>query len=158
MVDAFVEAGVWRAAEGWNDDRTFIVEGMPSPFGNKDRFGMMVAGNSMNEFYEPGTVLDCISIFAADVKPGHGDHVIVENKRADGLREMTVKELQIRDGKMLLVPRSTRSDYDTFEYPGPDANHDGDDGVSVIAFVVGAIPPRVLDLLERMGKIRYPNR
>jgi phage repressor protein C with HTH and peptisase S24 domain len=154
VVNGSVEAGAWRASEYWNDERTFAIEQMPSPVPGARRFGLEVVGRSMDEFYEPGTVLDCISIFDMPVKPETGDHVIVECRRADGLRELTVKEYREEDGKFMLVPRSTRSGFESREYPGPDVEHTDESEVRVIAFVVGAVPPRVRRLLGRMGMIK----
>lgn len=156
IVNGSVEAGAWRNSEHWNDDRAFVMEGMPSPVPGAKRFGLVVVGYSMDEFYEPGTVLDCVSVFEgpASVQPKPGDHVIVEQVRPDGLRELTVKEYQ-ECGNKWLAPRSTRKEFKPIEYPGPDVNHDIDDArVNVIAFVIGAYPPRVLDLMRRMGVVR----
>jgi phage repressor protein C with HTH and peptisase S24 domain len=154
IVNGSVEAGAWRASEHWNDERAFVIEGMPSPFPEAERFGLEVVGDSMNRTYELGTVLDCISIFKGGVAPKSGDHVVVECVRPDGLRELTVKEYQHEDGRYLLVPRSTNPKHQPLEYPGPDAEHAGDSEVRVIAFVVSAYPPRTLDLMRRMGLIK----
>jgi SOS-response transcriptional repressor LexA len=145
---------VWRASEYWNDDRAFVIEGMPSPVPGVERFGMMVAGYSMDEFYEPGTVLDCVSIFEGGIQPESGDHVIVECVRPDGLRELTVKEYQQDGGRYLLVPRSSKSQFEPIEYPGPDAEHVGESQVRVIAFVMASYPPRQLSLMKRMGMVK----
>lgn len=154
VVNGSVEAGAWRSSEYWNDERSFVIEGMPSPIPDAARFGLEVVGNSMDLFYEPGTVLDCISIFKNGTRPQTGDHVIVENVRPDGLRELTVKEYREEEGKYLLVPRSRNSSFQPLEYPGPDADHVGESQVHVIAFVMAAYPPRTLDLMRRMGMIR----
>jgi SOS-response transcriptional repressor LexA len=154
VVNGSVEAGVWRASEYWNDDRAFVIEGMPSPVPGVERFGMMVAGYSMDEFYEPGTVLDCVSIFEGGIQPESGDHVIVECVRPDGLRELTVKEYQQDGGRYLLVPRSSKSQFEPIEYPGPDAEHVGESQVRVIAFVMASYPPRQLSLMKRMGMVK----
>jgi SOS-response transcriptional repressor LexA len=153
VVNGSVEAGAWRASEYWNDERAFAIEGTPSPVPGARRFGLVVVGRSMDEFYEPDEVLDCVSIFDAKVKPETGDHVIVECIRSDGLRELTVKEYREEGGRYWLVPRSTRPEFKPMEYPGPDKEHSDGDGIHVIAFVVGSIPPRVLSLLRRMGKV-----
>lgn len=154
VVNGSVEAGVWRASEYWNDERAFVIEGMPSPVPGARRFGMVVVGHSMDVFYEPGTVLDCISIFDNGVKPANGDHVIVECIRSDGLRELTVKEYKEENGGYWLVPRSSRKEFRPLEYPGPDNGHDGDSEIRVIAFVIAAYPPRTLNLMRRMGMIK----
>lgn len=153
VVNGSVEAGAWRSSEHWDDDRAFVIEGMPSPIPGAKRFGLVVVGHSMDVYYEPGTVLDCISIFKDGVQPKTGDHVIVEQIRPDGLRELTVKEYVEDDGRFLLVPHSKRPGFEPIEYPGPDEDHDGESEVHVIAFALSGIPPRSLDLLRRMKKI-----
>lgn len=154
VVNGSVEAGVWRNSEYWNDERAFVIEGMPSPVPGAKRFGLVVIGNSMDVFYEPGSVLDCVSIFSGGTKPKSGDHVIVEHVRPDGLRELTVKEYREESGGYLLMPRSKDPKFKPLEYPGPDENHAGEAGVHVIAFVMTAYPPRALDLMRRMGMIK----
>lgn len=154
VVNGNVEAGAWRTSEHWNDERAFVIEGMPSPIPGAKRFGMVVAGYSMDEFYEPGTVLDCVSIFKGGVEPETGDHVIVESIRPGGLRELTVKEYRVIDGRRWLTPRSSKAEFRPTEYAGPDAEHDGESEVRVIAFVIAAYPPRTLDLMRRMGMVK----
>lgn len=155
VVNGSVEAGAWRSSEHWNDDRAFVIEGMPSPVPRARRFGLVVVGLSMNEFYEPGTVLDCVSIFDGGTTPKSGDHVIVERVRPDGLRELTVKEYRHEGGRYELVPRSTKPGYEPVVYPGPDAEQPPDsEQVRVIGFVIADYPPRVLDLMRRMGVVK----
>jgi SOS-response transcriptional repressor LexA len=153
-VNGSVAAGVWRESEHWNDDRRFVIN-LPSPVPGATRFGMLVEGHSMDLVYQPGTVLDCISVFSKDVQPKTGDHVIVERARVGGLRELTVKEYRVERGRHLLVPRSSRGDFKPLDYPGANADADPDthESVRIIAFVVGAYPPNVLDLLKRMGLV-----
>lgn len=155
-VNGSVAAGVWRESESWNDERRFVIN-LPSPIPGAKRFGLVVEGRSMDRSYEPGTVLDCISIFDRGVHPKSGDHVIVERIRADGLRELTVKEYREKEGRFQLVPRSSRGEFKPLDYPGPDRPGEKDPStgelVQVIAFVVASYPPRVIELMERMGLI-----
>lgn len=154
-VNGSVAAGVWRESEHWDDYRHFTIEDSQSPVPNAKRFGMLVEGLSMDLYYEPGSVLDCASIFKGGVKPQSGDHVVVERVRPDGLRELTVKEYLEEDGRRFLVPRSTRPEFQQrIEIGNPDEDHVGDDRVEVIAFVMGSYPPRALDLMKRMNLIR----
>ena len=153
-VNGSVEAGVWRESEHWDDDRQFTLEGSQSPVPRARRFGVVVEGRSMDLAYEPGTVLDCVSIFKDGVSPQTGDHVIVERVRPDGLRELTVKEYLEEDGRFFLIPRSSRPEFQgRIEIGEPDHDYTGDDRVEVIAFVVGSYPPRALDLMRRMGLV-----
>jgi SOS-response transcriptional repressor LexA len=153
VVNGSVEAGVWRSSEAWDDDRTFIIEGVPSLVPGAKRFGLVVVGRSMDEHYEPDTVLDCISIFDTDIKPQTGDHVICQCTRPDGLRELTVKEYREEHRRYWLVPKSTKPEFKPIEYAGPDAEHTDDSEIRVIGFVISSYPPRTLDLLRRMGRV-----
>lgn len=154
VVNGSVEAGVWRTSEAWDDERTFVIEGIPSPVPGAKRFGLVVVGRSMDLHYEPDTVLDCVSIFDTPAKPQTGDHVICEWVRADGLRELTVKEYREEDGRYWLVPKSTDPKFKPVEYSGPDVEHPDESEIKVIGFVVSAYPPRSLDLLRRMGMVK----
>lgn len=151
-VNGSVAAGVWRESEHWNDERQFVID-LPSPVPGARRFGLEVEGLSMDLFYAPGAVLDCISIYSAEVRPADGDHVIVERVRPDGLRELTVKEYRERDGERLLVPRSSDARFKPIVYPGPDdpARPTTEERVEIIAFVVTSYPRQSLDLMRRMG-------
>jgi SOS-response transcriptional repressor LexA len=152
IVDGAVAAGVWREPSEYSD--RFEID-TPSPVKNAKRFGVTVEGYSMDLHYEPGTVLDCISIFANGVRPETGDHVIAERIKADGLREKTVKEFVERDGKFYIRPCSTKPEFQgEIEVGFPDVDHVGDDLAQVVGFVVSSIPPRALRLLERLGKVR----
>jgi SOS-response transcriptional repressor LexA len=156
VVNGSVAAGVWRESEHWDDERRFTIEGSQSPAPREKRFGVVVEGRSMDLAYEPGTVLDCVSIFAgAGARPQTGDHVIVERIRPDGLRELTVKEYLEENGRYYLVPKSSRREFqERIEIGEPDHDHVGDDEVRVIAFVVGSYPPRALDLMRRMQLLK----
>lgn len=147
-----VAAGVWREP---TEDIGVMEIDTPPPVPNAQRFGVTVDGPSMDEFYEEGTVLDCISIFTNGVQPESGDHVIVERIKADGLRELTVKEFHKRDGKYYVRPRSKHPKFqEELEIGAPEIGFAGDEETRVIGFVVSVIPPRTLRLLDRLGKVR----
>jgi SOS-response transcriptional repressor LexA len=122
VVNGSVEAGVWRASEAWDDERTFVIEGIPSPVPDAKRFGLVVVGRSMDEHYEPDTVLDCVSIDDTEVEPQTGDHVICQCVRPDGLRELTVKEYREEHGRYWLVPKSSRPEFKPSNMPVPIRN------------------------------------
>lgn len=148
-----VAAGVWREPhEGF----VSMEIDTPPPVEGAKRFGLTVDGHSMDLHYEPGTVLDCISIFPTGIEPQSGDHVIVERIKTDGLRETTVKEFVTRDGQFYLAPRSTRPEFQReIEIGAPSEHHEQDgEEVRVIGFVVSSISPRALRLLDRLGKVR----
>ena len=105
----------------------------------RKRFGLRVVGDSMNEVYPPGTILDCVSRDPFDEIP-NGKRVIVRRKRlGDGI-ETTVKEY-FRDeaGIEWLVPRSRNPAFQApfrCDQPGEDI-----EAIEVIAIVVASIQP-----------------
>jgi SOS-response transcriptional repressor LexA len=145
-----VEAGLWSEVNDWPEaDRFEIVVG-PSPFPSARRYGLRADGSSMDLLFAPGTLLDCLSIFDLGIEPANGDFVIVEHVRADGLRELTVKEYYCdQEGRCWLVPRSSKPEFQApIEIGSADHNHDGDDRVQVIAYVIGSYQPHVNRLLK----------
>lgn len=108
--------------------------------------------------FPPGTILDCLSIFDLGVEPESGDVVIVERIRADGMRERTVKAFhRDDDGRTWLLARSTKPEFQTpIEVGKPDADHDGDEAVQVIAYVIGSYQPHASRLFGMNGATEKP--
>lgn len=151
IVAGSVAAGLWRER---TEGAPMLEIDTPPHIAEVERFGLVVEGHSMNLCYQPGTILDCVSIHSIEVEPEPGDHVIVERIKVDGLRELTVKEVDKRDGRYFLVPRSDRPEYQReIEIGAPDVTADHGEVVQVIGFVVSIISPQALRLLERMGKV-----
>lgn len=151
-VSGKVAAGVWRETTDLNEP---IMEiDIPPPVEDARRFGVVVEGNSMDECYPDGTVLDCIDINSVTAKPQTGDHVIVERIKASGLRESTVKEFVERDGEYYLRPRSTKAEFKEVKIGKPSEGTIDGDEVRVIGFVVSNTPPAQLALLKRLGKVK----
>ncbi|OYW50745.1 MAG: hypothetical protein B7Y36_18865 [Novosphingobium sp. 28-62-57] len=103
------------------------------------RFGLRVIGESMNEIYPPGTILDCIAREPFDDIP-NGKRVIVQRRRmGDGI-ETTVKEYFCdADGVEWLVPRSRNPAFQApfrCDQPGDDI-----ETIEIIALVVASIQP-----------------
>jgi SOS-response transcriptional repressor LexA len=149
-VTGSVAAGVWREANEWPEaDRFEIVVG-PSPFPNARRYGLRVDGSSMDLLFASGTLLDCLSIFDLNIEPANGDLVIVERQRPDGMRELTVKEFRSDDdGRSWLLPRSSKPEFQSpIEFGLPDADHETDECVQVIAFVIGSYQPHAARLIR----------
>lgn len=82
-----VAAGVWQEAWEWPEDQRYSFTGSPAATKARapHRFGLLVDGESMNLRYPPGTLLDCVSVFALDTEPVNGQRVIVERVRTDGM-------------------------------------------------------------------------
>lgn len=103
------------------------------------RFGLRVVGESMNEIYREGTILDCVNFDGRQEIP-NGKRVIVRRKRwGDGV-ELTVKQYHIdKNGVEWLVPRSTNPAFQApfrFDEPGDEIEE-----ISIIAIVVASIQP-----------------
>jgi SOS-response transcriptional repressor LexA len=134
-----VAAGVF--AEAWRRDESQweAFTGRPdvdAPL--KDRFGLAVSGDSMNQVYPEGTILECVWYFGDKIIPD-GKRVIVQRTKKNGTLEATVKEL-VRDenGIEWLVPRSSNPVHQAFrgDQPGEEIAR-----VEIIAVVVASIRP-----------------
>lgn len=135
-----VAAGVF--IEAWRKpvDEWEAFTGRPD-FGApaNERFGLRVMGDSMNELYPPGTVLECVNYYGHEPIE-NGKRVIVQRTKVDGSVEATVKEyVRADDGIEWLVPRSTNPIHRAFRGDKPDAV--GISKVEIIALVVSSIRP-----------------
>lgn len=140
MVKGSVAAGVWREAYEWPEDEWFSYTGgshVSAPA--ERRFGLRVEGESMNEIYPPGTVLDCVSIWDMEM-PASGRNVVVVRERLDGAVEATVKQFYLDPtGKAWLLPKSTNPAFQTpiaLDEPQSDIAE-----TRIIAIVVGSYRP-----------------
>lgn len=109
-----VAAGLWHESWEWPEEDRFGFSGSLEATLVKapHRFGLRVDGESMNLRYPPGTLLDCVSVFALENEPTNGQRVIVERRSHDGTVEATVKKLVIgEDGQTWLIAESSRPEY-----------------------------------------------
>lgn len=116
-----VVAGVWREAWELEPDEWEVFTGradIAAPL--RERFGLRVVGDSMNEIYPPGTIIECVAYDGEEIIQT-GKRVVVKRERLDGTFETTVKEL-VRDpnGREWLRPRSTNPMFQAFPADGPD--------------------------------------
>ena len=140
FVKGEVAAGVWK--EAWelepDDWETFTGRGdLPAP--PRTRFGLRVTGDSMNEVYPSGSIIECLQYDGAE-PIANGRRVVVQRTRLDGTLETTVKELiRTEDNVLWLRPRSTNPAFAPFRGDEPD---DPDIArVEIIAIVVGSYRP-----------------
>ena len=107
FVKGVVAAGVWREAWEYSEDEWEAYTGradVKAP--TRERFGLRVEGESMNELYPPGTILDCVA-HHGDEPIQNGKRVIVQRVRNGDQYETTCKEyFRDPDGIEWLVPRS----------------------------------------------------
>ena len=138
FVKAEVAAGVWREAWELAADEWEAFTGradVSAPI--RERFGLRVVGESMNDLYPPGSVLECVAYH--DQPLTNGKRVIVQRER-DGECETTVKEYHKDDnGIVWLVPRSRNPAFQTpFRADLPDP---GISRVEIIGIVVASVRP-----------------
>lgn len=134
-----VEADAWREAielpqEEWEPVQ---FEARPEYQGAK-RFGLRVRGQSMNEHYPPGSILDCVNLIDIHRQPQHGDHVVVYRRGPSDLIEATVKELVINGLRWELWPRSTHPAHAMpLVLDHPPSDEESED-VRIVALVIGS--------------------
>jgi transcriptional regulator with XRE-family HTH domain len=101
-----VAAGVWKSAVETPEAEWQTFTGRADVTASPEhRFGLRVIGDSMNEIYPPGTIVECVSLFG-HTEAAPGKRVIVVRMNDAGECEATVKELVEQDGELWLVPRS----------------------------------------------------
>lgn len=107
FVKGEVAAGVWKPAVERPEDEWEAFTGRAGVSANPEhRFGLRIIGDSMNEVFPHGTIVECVSTFG-HVEPSPGKRVVVVRMNDAGEYEATVKELVEQDGKLYAVPRST---------------------------------------------------
>lgn len=119
FVKGAVAAGVWRAAVEWPADDWQSFNGRADVTAEPEhRFGLRVIGDSMDEIYPDGTIVECVSLFGrAEAAPGK--RVVVVRQDEHGQYEATVKELVEQVGELWLVPRSTNPAHLPFKLNEP---------------------------------------
>lgn len=137
-----VEAGAWRSAVELPRDEWEPMGCEYRPEFEGVRFGLRVRGPSMNRYYQPGTILDCVRFIGTNRAPRDGDHVIVYRRGPGDLIEATVKELVRSGDHWQLWPRSTHPDHQSpielADIPGDDENEE----IRLHALVIGAYTRR----------------
>lgn len=142
MVIGSVQAGVFRDALEWpEDDRYAVVVPIESPEVAARCFGLVVDGPSMNKVYPDGViVIVCpLSYYQAPLRTN--DRVLVKRIRGDVV-EATIKELEIKDGRAHLWPRSTDPRYQSpvdINWPYVSAQKAALDSVEICGIVVSSI-------------------
>jgi transcriptional regulator with XRE-family HTH domain len=137
FVKGSVAAGVFKEAWEVDPDEWEVFTGradIAAP--PQSRFGLRVIGDSMNEIYPEGTILECAQYNHEEPIPS-GKRVVVIRHRGDGTLEATVKELvREADGTEWLVPRSHNPAHQAFRGDQPDSPDITK--VEIIAVVVAA--------------------
>lgn len=136
FVKGKVAAGVWRVAlELPSEDWRAFSGRADITLPQSARFGLEIEGDSMDKIYPPGTIIECVSVYAFG-EPTPGKRVVVSRKNEDGEIEATVKELVEQGGELWLVPHSNNPNHQPFKLSDPGA---GIVEVEIIAVVVASI-------------------
>lgn len=136
FVKGAVAAGEWVEAYEWPhaDWEEFTGRDNVDAL-TEHRFGLRVVGDSMDELYPDGTIVECVSVFGrAEIAPGK--KVVIVRKRADELIEATVKELVEINGKMWARPKSSNPMHQAFDLNEPG---EGIKSIRVAAVVVSSV-------------------
>lgn len=139
-VKGVAQAGQW--AEVWQDPpsewKTFPGRSdVTVPL--RDRFGIRVKGDSMNDVYPDGTIVECVA-FLGGAEIENGRRVVVQRRRNGTELEVTIKEYyRDKDGIEWLLPRSSNP---AFQAPiRADQQEPEIDEVQIIGIVVGSYRP-----------------
>lgn len=140
FVKGDVAAGIWKEAWEYEPDEWAAFTGradVSAPL--RSRFGLRVVGDSMNDLYPPGTIIECVEYDGSYPIPT-GKRVVVQRVRSGTEIETTVKEyVRSEDGVEWLVPRSSNP---AFQMPvRVDDPGSGIDQINIIAVVVASVRP-----------------
>jgi len=128
-------AGVWLEFEAIADDSVEMIPYVPSRYPNLEQFAYVISGNSMDkERIFDGDYVTCVEYSIVRAMPQPGDVVIAE-RRDRGLFERACKKLEMIDGRLALVSKSTDP---RFKGEIPLGNGE----VEVIGLVIGTFRPR----------------
>lgn len=120
FVKGAVQAGQWVEAYEWPEDDWQTFNGRAGVRAKLEhRFGLRVIGDSMNERYPHGSIVECISVFG-HVEALVGRRVVVVRKRDDQRYEATVKKLVEQDGELWAVPESSNPAFLPFRLDAPE--------------------------------------
>lgn len=137
-VKGAVAAGEWVDAYEWEQDSWQTFTGRPDVVAKiEHRFGLRVVGDSMDQIYPDGTIVECVSLFG-HAEAMHGRKVIVVRKRADLSVEATVKEYVEIEGKPWLLPRSSNPMHRAIDLTAED---DSIIETRIAAIVVASVRP-----------------
>lgn len=103
-----IQAGAWLDRSIVDDDgehETIPVARDPR-FPRARQYGLEVSGDSMDREYPDGSFVSCVDFYDAGVPIKEG--LVVHVERHNGpLVEVTLKAVEMVDGRMMLAPRST---------------------------------------------------
>jgi hypothetical protein len=98
-----------------------------------DVFGVLVSGRGAERLYPRGTVLICASLanWGGVLRSGH--RIVLQHVRADGLVEVTVRELEVDDSVAWLWARTDFAPCGPVQAPWPICGYSWKRGESLFA-------------------------
>lgn len=144
-----VQAGLWHEVDNHShfemrDDerRQYQDYGAVVPHGRYADWPQwleIVSGDSINRKAPEGSLAHVVDAIEMGYAPADGDWVVVERRRDQGgLRERTIKQVEIREGKVLLMPRSTNAKWsEPVNYLNGSAKPGEDIEVEIVGKVIG---------------------
>lgn len=118
-----VKAGAWKdiSVESQSTDYETIDAPHNERFPNARQYALKVEGDSMNEVVPDGHFAICVDFAETGLAPEHGMIVHVEQRIAGThIIETTLKEIERKNGKYRLIPRSTNRSHKPLEIDGND--------------------------------------
>jgi AraC-like DNA-binding protein len=138
-----VQAGLWyeNEADQPPEQRQLSVRADPR-FEDVPQWLEEVVGDSANLKIPAGHYIHVIDAIALGYVPKHGDWVVVERHRDQGgVRERTVKQVDIKDGQIRLAYRSSNPKWVGFVDVTAGCRPGGDTEVVIVGKVHSAIDP-----------------
>lgn len=145
-----VQAGAWHDRPEWprGDWKPITLPRAEIHKGTRSYF-LIVRGNSMNQLYPEGTIIECVNLPEYDGSLKSGDKVVCVRRDRSGLYETTCKEYRLRNGVAQLWPRSDDPDHqEVITLPrAPQADDapraDGIEEITIKAVVIRSIRTEV---------------
>lgn len=138
-----IQAGAWvEATETPHEGTSEMVQVVKDPrFPHARQYALRVVGDSMDLDYPDGSIVTCVSFGDSGLAITEGMIVHVERHRAGGqFVEITLKQVQTRNGKTVLAPRSTNAKHQAIQLESSDPETE----VVCKGVVIGGWSPRPL--------------
>lgn len=138
-----IQAGHWlELGYAQEEAKVEMVPIIRDPrFPHAKQYALRVVGDSMDLDYPDGSIVTCVDFADSGMSLGEGLIVHVERQRAGGqLVEVTLKGIELRRGKMFLVPHSSNPQWQ----PIPLDSRDGGTETVAKGIVLGGWSPKPL--------------
>lgn len=136
-----IQAGLWLDTSVFDPDaEQRSVAAMRDPrYPHARHYCLEVAGDSVDQVYPEGTIVVCIDFAESGLALKTGQMAHVERRRAGGqMIEITLKEVRLDKGHIILVPRSSNPAYKPLKL---NESEEESDEVIVRGIVVSGITP-----------------